>query len=135
MKSVDLAKQRIEEESKQKAQLRQQKESQVQDSAKKEKTRIKMGAMRIITKHLKPNPKQYQADVMKQVNDIIIRNDMKHRENMVHQSGNYVDAYVNSIKKSRRTQSNSNKFTKYGNEFGILEVLPDVRKKSKEDEV
>ena len=42
---------------------------------------------------MKPNPKKYEADVTKQVNDIIVRNDMKHREDLKIISEKHANVY------------------------------------------
>lgn len=40
-------------------------------------------------KYLRPNPKKVEAEITRQVNNIIIRNDMKHREELISNSCKY----------------------------------------------
>ena len=82
-----------------------------------------------IGKYLKPNHKHSEAEIAKQINDVIIRNDINHNKGLPAHHCNYVDAYAKLSKKKPQS-----KFSKYGSEYEILNVLPDVSKKLEKDQ-
>lgn len=72
-----------------------------------------------IDKHSRPNPKKLQEEVTKQVVDLMIKNDMKQRDNLVPKACNYIDAYA-ELTQAKPT----NMYSKYGEEFKVLDIIP-----------